>query len=244
MIYPQDIQANLSLTAYVKINLHAAKHPGHVMGYLVGKAELKAGGKSKGGDVDISDVLPICHSSPVGPIFETAGRMCQSYFPDEDIIGVYYMPDQSYGNSNKDIPVVLNSLCEVIKGNNKSKLAMVLTVDTNKINPNSDAEDVDSDDDPRNILTTDAFLHLSRTSSSSGSSSGGNRQRLNSEANLESGRVIISPRDGRSGTVYNDTLDKMLASMSHLSLIDFQDHMDSDRGEMDPRNRGLNVLIN
>ena len=243
MISPQDIQASLSMTAYAKINLHAAKHPGLCMGYLVGKAELTSGGKSKGGDVDISDVLPICHSSPVGPIFETAGRMCKSYYPDEDIVGVYYMPDQSYGNSNKDIPVVLNSLCEVIKGNNKSKLAIVVTVDTNKINPNADAEDIDSDDDPRGILTTDAFLHLSRTSSSSGSSGGGNRQRLNSETNLESGRVIISTKDGTSGTVYNNTLDKLLAGMRHLSLIDFQDHMDSNRGEMDPRNRGVNVEV-
>lgn len=236
MISPQNIQAKISLQSYVKINLHAAKHPGLCLGYLLGEAQLAAEGKSKGGDVHINDVLPICHSSPVGPILDTAGRMCEASYPENEVVGVYYMPDQSYGNSNKDIPVVLNSLCEVIKGNNKSKLAMVVTVDTNKINPNTDAEDVDSDDDPQGILTTDGYLHLSRTSSSSGSSGAGNRQRLNSETNLQSGRVTMGTFSSVSGTVYNKALDKMLAEMRHLDLVDFQEHMDSNRGDLDPRN--------
>ena len=51
MINPQNIQAKISLQSYVKINLHAAKHPGMCLGYLLGEAQLAAEGKSTGANI-------------------------------------------------------------------------------------------------------------------------------------------------------------------------------------------------
>lgn len=244
---PTNIKALLSVEAYAKINLHSAKHSTMCLGYLVGHVENRSSDeKNKVYNVTVVDVLPICHSSAAGPIFETAGQMAQSYFPDQEVVGIYYAPDQSYGNSNKDIPVVMNNVCEVIKSNNKDKLALVVRIDTNKINPSTKSDDLDSNADPRSILTTDAFLYLSRNTGSSSqvlSSNGsrGNRQRLNSETNLESGRVVLETVTSGGGAAYNTALDSLLASMKHLTLADLQDHMMSDGGALDCRNTHINV---
>ena len=221
----------ISLEAYGKINLHSAKHPTLVLGFLVGRQN----GQS---EVVISDVLPICHSNPVGPIFEVAGQMCESYFPEDEVIGVYYAPDQSYGNSNKDFPVVLDSVCEVIKKNNTQKAAIVVRLDTERINPGVDTEDVDSDDDPRAILTTEAFSYLSKNGTSSSSE---NRPRLNSDT-FRNAKLEMTPTGSANTVSYNKALDKVLVNMRHMSLVDLQDHMGSTKADMaDCRNTLVNI---
>ena len=140
MTTSEDKRCNISLEAYAKINLHAAKHSGLVLGFLVGSDGQQMGK----GEAVITDILPICHSYPVGPIFEVAGQMCESYYPKDDVIGIYFASDQSYGESNKDFPKVLDSVCEVIKKNNANKTALIVRVVSDKIKPGSG-------------LTTEAF---------------------------------------------------------------------------------------
>ena len=63
------MSANITAIAYIKIFLHAAKNPSsHIGGFVIGKF-------SSSGDIEIIDVLPICHSSPCGPMFDIAGEM-------------------------------------------------------------------------------------------------------------------------------------------------------------------------
>lgn len=60
--------ADIKLSAYAKIFLHAAKYPSSsIGGYLIG-----SGGE---GALSITDVVPICHSAPCGPMFEISGEM-------------------------------------------------------------------------------------------------------------------------------------------------------------------------
>ena len=235
MISAADTSCRMSVKAYAKINLHSAKHGSLVLGFLIG-SDIRQKDQST---ITISDVLPICHSNPVGPIFEVAGQMCEAYFPEEEVIGVYYAPDQSYGNSNKDFPVVLDSVCEMIKLNNTHKTALVVRVETSKINPKAEeTEDVDSDDDTRSILTTEAFLYLSKNNSSSSS---GSRLRLNSDSYRNS-QVEVLPTSSADTASYNKALDNVLVKMRHTTFVDLQDHMGSTKLEIaDCRNTLVNI---
>ncbi len=63
-------RVSVSVGAYAKVVLHAAKYPANCIGgYLLGRA-----GES-GATVTVIDVLPICHGVPVGPIFEIADSL-------------------------------------------------------------------------------------------------------------------------------------------------------------------------
>jgi hypothetical protein len=237
MISAADISCYISLEAYAKINLHSAKHGSLVLGFLLG-SDIRQKDKS---NVTIADVLPICHSNPAGPIFEVAGQMCESYFPEEEVIGVYYAPDQSYGNSNKDFPIVLDSVCEVIKKNNTHKTALVVRLETGKINPKVEEDDVGSNDDPRAIMTTEAFLYISKNKSSSSSS--GSRPRLNSDS-FRNSQVRVLPKPTASAVSYNAALDNMLVKMRHTTLVDLQDHMVSTKQNVaDCRNTLVNIDV-
>jgi Uncharacterised protein family (UPF0172) len=60
--------ALIQTSAYTKIFLHAAKNQSSsVGGYLIGS--------ENNGQFNILDVVPICHSSPCGPIFEISAEM-------------------------------------------------------------------------------------------------------------------------------------------------------------------------
>ena len=56
----------VSRQVYGKIFLHAAKHfESPLLGYIIGS--------ESGAHMIISDVLPICHSNPAGPILDMSG---------------------------------------------------------------------------------------------------------------------------------------------------------------------------
>ena len=55
-------------SAYAKVILHAAKYPSSpIGGYVIGQGEDEK--------MTISDVIPMCHSNPCGPMFEIAAEM-------------------------------------------------------------------------------------------------------------------------------------------------------------------------
>jgi hypothetical protein len=64
--------ATVLTSAYVKIFLHAAKFSSCAIGgYLIGT--------STGGEYEVTDVVPVCHSNPCGPILEIAAAMVRHY---------------------------------------------------------------------------------------------------------------------------------------------------------------------
>ena len=55
-------------SAYAKVILHAAKYPScPIGGYVIGQGDEEK--------ITISDVIPMCHSNPCGPMFEIAAEM-------------------------------------------------------------------------------------------------------------------------------------------------------------------------
>ena len=59
-------QVVISRQSYGKIFLHSAKYiDGLLIGYLIGNVTA--------GNINITDVLPVCHSNPAGPILDMAG---------------------------------------------------------------------------------------------------------------------------------------------------------------------------
>lgn len=61
--------ATVSTTAYLKMFLHVSKFSSSAIGgYLIGTS-------TSGGDYNVTDVVPVCHSNPCGPILEIAAAM-------------------------------------------------------------------------------------------------------------------------------------------------------------------------
>lgn len=62
----------ISRQAYGKIFLHVAKYfDCPIIGYVVGH--------ETGGSTIFSDVLPVCHSNPAGPIMEISGDVVSTF---------------------------------------------------------------------------------------------------------------------------------------------------------------------
>ena len=60
--------ATIESLAYVKIFLHSAKYStSSIGGYLIGMKENNV--------YNITDVVPICHACPCGPMFEISAEM-------------------------------------------------------------------------------------------------------------------------------------------------------------------------
>ena len=66
---PKIVTASIQPSAYAKLVLHAAKYPSSsIGGYVIGTA-------SSDDSFAITDVIPMCHNSPCGPMFEIAAEM-------------------------------------------------------------------------------------------------------------------------------------------------------------------------
>ena len=66
-------KVRLPTEVYVEIGLHAAKYFHHpVIGYIIGT-------QGDGHVITVTDVLPIGHSVPAGPILEIAGEIVRIY---------------------------------------------------------------------------------------------------------------------------------------------------------------------
>lgn len=66
-------KVRLPTEVYVAIGLHAAKYFHHsVVGYIIGT-------EGEGHVVTVTDIIPIGHSVPAGPILEIAGEIVRSF---------------------------------------------------------------------------------------------------------------------------------------------------------------------
>ena len=78
--------AQLTIATYVKIFLHAAKYPDKAIGgFVIGSLTDSS--------ATITDVLPIYHDTPAGPILDNAACVAETLFDrskGHGIIGFYY----------------------------------------------------------------------------------------------------------------------------------------------------------
>jgi hypothetical protein len=257
----KDCDATISAEAYSKINLHAAKYASELMcGFLIGTVNAT-------GEVQVDDVLPICHSNPVGPIFEVAGGMCESFFPTKDVVGLYYTSDDGeYGNDDTT-PYFVDKVCDTIKLNCKDKDKMsclILTVVTNKINPNpsrtgdedtADAElaavdDANDSDNTSQILCLNAYMTINTNNDHSNSLSSSNKKKnigtRERTASFHSSKVSLGPIKGSTCKQLNNILDSMLIGGKQITIEDVQSHMQngpgsSPAGEISCKNTHINL---
>mmetsp|Transcript_12575 Transcript_12575/g.12202 ORF Transcript_12575/g.12202 Transcript_12575/m.12202 type:complete len:198 (-) Transcript_12575:17-610(-) len=81
--------ATASTSAYIKIFLHAAKFSSCAIGgYLIGTS-------AGGGKYEVTDVVPICHSNPCGPMLEIAAAMAEKIYAPHRILGYYFANESS-----------------------------------------------------------------------------------------------------------------------------------------------------
>ena len=77
-----------SLSSVLLAVLHAAKYfDCHVGGYLVGTVVEEEASADRNRTVNISDVIPLVHGYPVGPIFDIGADLLNG---DSSIVGYYY----------------------------------------------------------------------------------------------------------------------------------------------------------
>jgi hypothetical protein len=97
----------ISVEAYAKIVLHAAKTPSQGVGGLL----LGGGGGGGSGSVKITDVLPVYHGNPVGPLFEVASGLVETHWEGDtvQVVGVYFAAEE-VGTSESDVPRFLDAL--------------------------------------------------------------------------------------------------------------------------------------
>ena len=116
----------MSATAYAKIVLHAAKFPSEsVGGFLLGTVY--------GG---ITDVVPVFHETPVGPILSTAAQVVDSMWAgkaDEQIIGFYLGSRMAtVGDVACQDPFYLEAVMKEIRRNTDQN-ALLLRVENDRL---------------------------------------------------------------------------------------------------------------
>lgn len=211
------MSVTVSVRPYVSINLHAAKNGECCLGYLLGKASTPLSVSKKGVDVNISNILPICHSQPIGPIMEIAGSLLDkaSYNgktdstamevekdKEEEIVGLYYVPDLNFGsfNMNKK-PYYLDNIMEMIKRNTKAEKVLLAVLDNNNINGNN------------HTLT---YYEVTG----------------NTYVQIQTSDVAIKhDKQAVSLTNVNKVLDQVLAMNGQYSLMDVEDRLNEDEGK-------------
>jgi len=238
MYSAEHCDATISTEAYCKINLHAAKYASEVVcGFLVGSIQAKGAGKEA--QICVEDVLPICHSNPVGPIFEVAGAMMKSIFPTKQVVGLYYTSvDGDYGN-DESTPYFVDKLCDTIKANSgKEGVCLVLTVAVNKINPAPNVDDVESDDDMSSVLCLNAYMTNTRSDRDSSSSSkrSSGRERT---ASFQSTKLSLEAAHG-TGHDMNAVLDQFLLGGKQYGVEDVQSQLAGAPG-ISPQNQHINL---
>lgn len=116
-------------SAYVRLILHAAKHPSRaVYGILLGK-------NNNDGEVEVSDSVALCHTHPLAPMTEVAFIQTSEYCRQStkkgtelEIVGCYYAGER-YESTGMDF--ACQKLADKIAEN--SRPALVLVVNNAKL---------------------------------------------------------------------------------------------------------------
>ena len=126
---------NLSKKAYLKIMLHAAKHPTlPICGYLIGRNN-NSGGESEESanvsaeknntDVKIVDAIPIFHTLPTAPMLEASALLVEElYKKDKYVIIGYYHANEHV--NNKTLGIMGTMIAQNIGNNCPGSCAIVV----------------------------------------------------------------------------------------------------------------------
>lgn len=151
----------ISVSAFSKVVLHAAKYPSQAVGgFLVGKVAAEGG-------VLVVDAVLVYHGNPVGPIFEVATSLCEGYFAGDKslrILGVYYSHESLQTCGSAVVPEFIETLLEVIKSRDDGAAAagLLLELDGRMINEAGDALCVVLKRGPGQALAPQSGMSVSR----------------------------------------------------------------------------------
>lgn len=199
----------LSTTAYGKIFLHVAKYfDCPVLGFVIGTETDE--------QVDVVDVLTVCHSVPAGPILEIAGNLADHIaLPSHKVIGIYYACDRL--NNESTPPTFVSNVADGVsallsRGSSDCCKSMVTLQIKNKLLGSKDRFFIEASVSPVGDCR---------------------QQRIsNSHANCElyNSKVSDEAKRGGSSSVSvlsaNSMLDDMLRQQLPFKLSDCEDHMD------------------
>jgi hypothetical protein len=237
-------EAKITANAYIKLHLHAAKYGSElVCGFLIGPTDDSA---TQTG-IRVDDVLPICHSNPCGPIFEVAGAICASIFPEKQVVGLYYSSGDGNYNNRNSTPHFVDRLCDTIKANNNRNQCLVLTLN-NSFSFKTDDDNLavtqflSNGKNEVSVSLLNAFL-MNSNANVSQSSSGRHWPKLdlNTATTTRTGTEV----DCNAKTI-NELLDRLLLNRAQYNLEDVQSHMAgvSDSGVNPLKNLYVNLACN
>lgn len=115
----------ISSKAYVKMYLHACKYPSSCIGgYIIGS-----------NDNDISDVLPVCHNAPIGPILDIAAGIADNIETGKKVIG-YYCTNTTLNDNRLGLYYVPKVIDSISSNNNNN--AILININSNKMSNNDE----------------------------------------------------------------------------------------------------------
>ncbi len=104
---------SIGMLAYAKIFLHAAKYPSECVGGFVLGTKHGA----------VTDVLPVFHETPIGPIMDTAAKVAEGMKQPEDCIIGFYFGSKMTAVDTQTSPYFLGPVMnEIARNNNGSSL--------------------------------------------------------------------------------------------------------------------------
>ena len=108
----------VTTTSHVKSVLHALKYfSENVGGYVYGSIE--------GGSVTITNVYPVVHSAPVGPVLDLAASFIDALGDSGSIIGYYYANNI---RGNKELPHYVEKVASAIIDSQKQGTCLVVCI--------------------------------------------------------------------------------------------------------------------
>lgn len=208
------MKVSLSERAYVKLALHAAKHPTRdALGALVGRV--------KGEDLEVTDALPMTHTPlSVTPTVEIALEQFAHHAAldgDQNLVGAYLANERA---GNVGLGPNARSVADVIRNAAPNKNAVALVVDAAAL-----YDALDGSNENETPHQNHGLILMRRVGDGSTWETVGG----------SSGTVVVEPRATSSAKA-------LLASPDATrSLVDFDDHLDDPA--RDWRNPGVDGML-
>jgi hypothetical protein len=142
----------INSNAYVKMYLHACKYPSSCIGgYLIGS-----------NDNDISDILPVCHNAPIGPILDIAAGIADNIETGKKVIGYYCSNNITTIDKRQVNPYYVQKVIDSISSNNNNHVILI-NINGNKMSNNEnfiEAKDKNGIEMKINITTGNNIYYL------------------------------------------------------------------------------------
>ena len=210
---------SISPLAHAKMMTHAVRNPRSIVhGILVGKSENED-------SLTVSDVLPVCHSTPTKPILDMSLRLAEAYcLSDQEnenlvIVGWYTAPENQVDESPG--PVALKIISSIAANNSEIKEPVLVTITSKGIETFlSDEKSSDADLMGFTICGKDEKNHWTNQ--------------------YEEGNIISS--SGSSWTSSNEAAVDVCLN-DELEFFDFEDHISGGTSESKKKDWLRNEIV-